>query len=771
MVFQVQTCGTARLALKEDDEDDGPLWEISFESGSTDLEVQIRRSVGRGIRSRGNIPVTDCSASLTILVSWRNNFIQVLHQEQGRWLSVINWFDDLGRDVSYVGVSGDASWEFYDDHEIGIDLEPGDTTSETMAGLNDIEPNLTELEIEERRANLALYALKYLIENGPIKTVDGLKGIPGFSEAFEQAQIDADRNACNEERIRCIDFRNSPFRTIDGTCNNLINPALGSPGTSQRRLVGAMYADGVSAFKENGENDQKLPTAREVSAFGMSDGSGEEPADDPNRTIMMAVMGQFYDHDITETPMVKGHKEATIGCCSITDALVRNKRMQCKIIEIDPLTDPAFSHTCMAFRRSIPTRTTRGGSLCEPNVREQVNDITSYVDGSMVYGSTEEVAHQLRTFEDGKLLVADNDLLPENDPSGCILNDPDNTHCFLAGDIRSNENPNLMVIHTAFVRYHNLLCDKLIEKGVTGDDLIYNIARKIIGGILQNILYGHWLPHVIGDTMMNQTGLAVGSPFTYDETLDPSIILEFSTAAFRYGHTLVQGVIKRMGSCFTSRSETDLKDTFFNPELVFSSVDDIARSFHTTHCSAVDSELPDDLKDHLFETETALPSDLSALNIQRGRDHGLPGYTAYRVWARLSEPADFSGLTDHTTHFQQQLQAVYSNVKDIDLFAGGMTETVDPVTHLGPTFTAIIAEQFRRLKFGDRHFFENTDVTGFTLEQIEAIKEVTLGKIMCQVFQFISIQNDVFAFPGIEDLKSCDDYPELDIDLFINIGE
>ncbi|XP_069105145.1 peroxidase-like isoform X1 [Argopecten irradians] len=769
MVFKVQSCSTARLGLKEDAENDGKLWEITFDIGSLD-EVLVRRNVGAGIKSRGDIIVDNCKDNLTFFVSWRNSLVQVFQQHGGRWLTVLKWFDAKGRDVSFVGVSGVATWTVYDDHETGIDLPAGSTTSETMSGLNDIEHNLTELEEEEHRANLALYALQYLLDTGfeGAKTVEDLKAIPGFLEAFRQEQMNRDRKACNEKNIKCRDFKKSPWRSMDGTCNNLIHEGRGSTGTPQVRLVAADYADGVTEFKKLGENGQTLPSAREVSAFVLSEGNSASPPDDPNRTIMMAVMGQFYDHDITETPLTKGYRETTIGCCDIIDEQVRNERIQCKTIEI-PANDPFFNHTCMAFKRSLPSR---GEDKCEPTVREQINDITAFVDGSMVYGSSEEVAESLRTFSDGKLLVAQDNLLPLNDPSGCILDDADDSHCFLAGDVRVNENANLMVIHTAFVRYHNILCDQLIENNLTDDERIYQIARKIIGGILQNILFGHWLPHVIGEDMMINSGLAVGSSFVYDETVNPSVTLAFSTAALRYGHTLVQGTIKAVHESLKYTNDTALKDTFFRPGIVFSSAADIARSFHTIQGSAVDSALPDDLKDHLFETDTAHGLDLSALNIQRGRDHGLPGYVAYREWAGLSVPTNFDELEHHTTDFQQSLGAMYGDVRDIDLFAGGMTETVITDTHLGPTFTAIFVDQFKRLKFGDRYYFENTDSeTGFSEGQIDAIKKVTLGKVMCQAFNFDVMQKDVFDVPSIEDFKQCSEYDELDMRLFTDIGD
>jgi peroxidase len=56
---------------------------------------------------------------------------------------------------------------------------------------------------------------------------------------------------------------------------------------------------------------------------------------------------------------------------------------------------------------------------------------------------------------------------------------------------------------------------------------------------------------------------------------------------------------------------------------------------------------------------------------------------------------------------QQQLKSLYGNVNNIDLWVGGLAEKHIPGDSLGPTFTNIIANQFSRLRDGDRFWYQN----------------------------------------------------------------
>lgn len=56
----------------------------------------------------------------------------------------------------------------------------------------------------------------------------------------------------------------------------------------------------------------------------------------------------------------------------------------------------------------------------------------------------------------------------------------------------------------------------------------------------------------------------------------------------------------------------------------------------------------------------------------------------------------------------------YRDIRDIDLYSGAMTELPVPGGIVGPTFGCLIARQFSMYKKGDRFWYENNHMHGFT---------------------------------------------------------
>lgn len=180
------------------------------------------------------------------------------------------------------------------------------------------------------------------------------------------------------------------YRSYDGTCNNRNHPRWGSSYIPFRRALNPDYCDGISSPR-CATDGAELASAREISI------TVHRPSyyTDPNFTVMLAVFGQFLDHDITATALNQGQDGEPIECCDIT----KPKHPECFTVPLgkgDPYFDD-YNITCMNFVRSIPAPTNRLGP------REQYNQATAFIDGSVVYGSTEEKVNSLRSFENGQL--------------------------------------------------------------------------------------------------------------------------------------------------------------------------------------------------------------------------------------------------------------------------------------------------------------------------------------------------------------------------------
>src|SRR5205823_3736062 len=103
------------------------------------------------------------------------------------------------------------------------------------------------------------------------------------------------------------------------------------------------------------------------------------------------------------------------------------------------------------------------------NPRQQVNQVSAFLDASVVYGSDAVRAAALRTNDGtGRLKTSPGNLLPFNNttyfPNGPLPNDNESIFpaetMFVAGDVRSSENVGLAALQTVLVREHNRLADR-----------------------------------------------------------------------------------------------------------------------------------------------------------------------------------------------------------------------------------------------------------------------------------------------------------------------
>jgi len=463
------------------------------------------------------------------------------------------------------------------------------------------------------------------------------------------------------------------------------------------RLTSVSYGDGLSSMNIIGD---PAVTARIV-----FDQDGDMP-NSAGLSDLFVSWGQFVDHDLSLTPDASGEHVFVPGLVAPFE------RSQ--------------------FDTSTGTTTPR----------EHMNVVDPSMNASMVYGSDDVREAELRTFDSGLLKMASDGMMELTDTGMAGASATKNL--YLAGDVRANENTGLTTLHNLFSMEHNHWAKKIAAIHTSWDDeQIFQAARSIVEYEIQDITYSTWLPHLIGD--------AVGSYQGFDASVDGSIATEFSTAAFRFGHTMVSPTIKQTNEDGSTSAQGHIRvqDAFFNiTQLQAHGIDYVLRGMTGSRAQESDAVVIDDLNFFLESPAGIKGFSLPALNILRGKDHGLGTYVEVRaellgdIDPATLDPNDFSIITSDAT-VQAKLADVYASVLEVDVWVGGLAEDDIAGTQLGPLFTNIVADQFARTRAADDSFAQldaNLDPS-LVLEVMGS----SLGDIVTRNTGVTYTQEDVFV--------------------------
>ena len=498
-----------------------------------------------------------------------------------------------------------------------------------------------------------------------------------------------------------------------------------------------------------------MPAPRLISDVVNNQANPADPAEDINTVDKQSLsdfgysFGQFIDHDIDLTQdngaWTPSPCRSAIRSASATDA-----PLAFNLSQNDPTTGTSTS-----------------------NPAQQVNSITSYLDLSQVYGSDLATDNALRTFVGGQMKtspggpppldnltyftaaqlaainaaeggMADAGPLPESD-------------MYVTGDTRGNENVELTVLQTLFLDNHNRIASQLQKANPSWtDEQIFQEARKLNIAEYQSIVYNEYVPDLMGSN-------ALPAYKGYNPNVDAAIANEFSTVAFRFGHSLLSGDVERQGNNGqTVAADVPLEEDFFDSTILNGqgqpATTDPVTGLATTSIGAVlkgdadgdaqaeDTQVINEVRDLLFNE--VVPGvgggqDLIALDIERGRVNGIGSYNQVRVALGLPAVTSFAQVTSNVK-VQQELKAAYGNVNNIDAFEGGLAE--DPVkgSDVGPLFQTIMVDQFKSLRDGDRFFYLNEQ---FNSQEQQILQQGnTLTKVIEANTNVTNLQSDVFLF-------------------------
>ena len=596
--------------------------------------------------------------------------------------------DPLGYSESVGGslTDTDFSWMETDYSVTSILLTEPDSDSSTATVSIRIEPALAD----------EFSSLRLQVGDVGLNLADGKIG----SGHFTWVGVDADWTAGEVVSLSLEEFAdNLAPRALDGRGNNLDNPTWGMTGTALFKKAPNSYADGVSA-----------PTTSRPNARTISNLVFAQDTSVPNSSQASDIVwqwGQFLDHDIT---------------LSLDNA---DEPLPIAVPADDPVFDPlGTGEATIGLSRSVSDPET--GTDTE-NPRRQVNAITAFIDGSQVYGSDRVRASALRTNDGtGKLKTSsDGRFLPYNEQGLDNEGGAHRTTLFVAGDVRVNEQIGLTAMHTLFVREHNRLAGIIATQNpdLSGDE-IYELARKIVGAHIQNITFSEFLPLLLGpDAFDAYSG--------YDPDVDPTIASEFSAAAYRVGHTLLSPSLNLLDADGTSE-KISLASSFFSPSFYNGhGISEVLRGFAAQQAQDVDALVINEVRNFLQREPHGIAFDLVALNLQRGRDHGVGDYNTVRSAYGLSEVESFADISSDPD-VQQALEDAYGDVGDLDLWPAALAEDHVSEAAVGETLRAVISDQFRRLRDGDRFWFENDAYFVANPDLLAEIRGTALADIIRQ---------------------------------------
>ena len=467
-----------------------------------------------------------------------------------------------------------------------------------------------------------------------------------------------------QRRIPIVKTAISAFPSLDGTGNNRSDANQGAVGTIYRRVAAAHYPDGASALVEG-------PNARYISNRIFED-SAQNLFSETGVTQWAYNWGQFIDHTI-------GLRESGTEAMNVTfdmnDALEQ------------------FANDGDTLRAS---RTAAMPGTGESSQREQLNTVSSYIDGWAIYGGTEERLEWLRegpvdgdlSNNGAKLLMTDNGFLPRAtergdadtapvmERNGRLMFAPNaDEQVIIAGDMRANENIALTTVQTLFAREHNRIVDKLPADW--SEQKKFDTARQLVVATQQYITYEEFLPAL---------GVHLEPSKRYKRNVDASVTNEFATVGFR-AHSMIHGEIEvavdadnyddgqlelfhAMGIEIEQDDEgvelaIPLNVAFHNPQLVTSlGLEPLLSGLGGEPQYRNDEQIDNQLRSVMFQIPVregsdahacldgptlnecfALVADLGLLDIMRGRDHGMPFYNDMRKAYGLARIESFSNLT------------------------------------------------------------------------------------------------------------------------------
>jgi peroxidase len=525
-------------------------------------------------------------------------------------------------------------------------------------------------------------------------------------------------------------------RKSDGSGNNLAHTDWGTAHSHFLRATPNSYLDGVGQWDVPIAAVKPVPPTNPVGdAARPRDITDLIMAQDPSQNIPSSArhneyfqfFGQFLTHDMAEAG-VTGNEPPLF---------------------LDGLPFP-LGRTPFVI----------GSDAHNTNVRQQENDETSFLDLSQVYGHSDAIRDLLRApgAQSAYLLSGAGNGLPTYqqvadahgttfaavqgilDPNPLAPISPDN---FAAGDNRANQQTALLTHHALWMRNHNWFVDQLKAGHPDwSQDELFEAARALNEADWQNVVYNEYVAKLIGPNALSKYS-------GYKANVDPSVINEWTTVAFRFGHDETSNDLGIMNEKGTQLATFTLGEAFglgANGIRDEAGLDNWIRGQLARVTQEIDGKVVDGNRNVLFGIPGATV-DLEVFDIQRGRDHGVGRYNALREGLGLAAYDSFdqfASANNVDAATLANLKTLYGadGIDTLDSIVGGLLEKNAKGSALGETFTILNVMQWEAVRDGDRLFHLNRFKDDPDL--LKMIKATSLSDIIERNSDIDHVYHDAF---------------------------
>ena len=536
---------------------------------------------------------------------------------------------------------------------------------------------------------------------------------------------------CSQDKIRA--------RTIDGTCNDLNNPVMGS----------IYYRFGRNVPLENATTDPKIlwPNPRKISKILMKRNEFV-PAKTVN--LLSAAWIQFMTHDWFahgpnddvdhfSVPVSKRDRLGDGNHCSKASKRDTFRNGGNSVVN---------SYDCWRVKGTRKDPCANGTN--ESGFRAFQNTVTHWWDGSQIYGSDKNTNDQVRLFKDGKLKVARDGLLPINKT----------TQIEITG-FSENWWTGLSIMHNLFTKEHNAICDMLkIKHPNWTDTSLYDTARLINAALMAKIHTIEWTPVMMNDEIgrkaMNAQWYGImGKEFkqVYGSTGDPlksgipgtsknlagvpfSMTEEF-VSVYRMHPLLPDDVnIYHLGEDEPIKRIPITKMTFGKSAKLLKKYDfeDLLYTFGIVNAGALTlNNYPNSFRNIRLPNGEHI--DLAAADIIRDRERGLPRYNQFRKLLGKEPVSSFSEITPDEK-LSKLISEVYKNdINAVDLMTGTLAENPRPSNWAfsDTVFREFIIGASRRL-MADRFYTDSYNEDYYTKEGLAWIDDNGIRSVLLRAF-------------------------------------